>query len=274
MLRGKRWRPIEERTSGDDHKSVAMLAAFHSEVIDSVARSVNDHVTTMNEGFGKLKSDTTIAVPSKLRNKIKKMDLALKVIRHLTKPLLDEMLHELNTVLNPRVAASPARAAEVLDISKEHIPVEPMVNDTFVLEDLPYAATDIITVPSIEDEWLAKAEAEKKAKHEADKKAKREAEEEAKNAATKRAQDDAVAVKNAKEDADKKVVIDMPDEQQAADLLDKLQECVLPPAEVERIVKVLYGYFKKTSGSAKEYKTTRHELWKVKRRALERAGTT
>lgn len=279
--RGK-WRAASQHKPSWSRKEdpvLGKLACFHEAMMEMMTSSMGYPACTLNDMLVFMKSQH-LSLPKKLVGKLRKLDQMYKMARHITTATLDVVLVEL-------AAEMPVHAMEVpIDHRTETTIIgcpTLEVTDAFVLEDLPFAATDIITVPSCEDKRLAaeyvqskthevanrvtiqqaikvkkaKAEAEKKAKVEANKKAKREAEAKAK------ARDEAELAMKAE-----RAVHEDPDEQQAADMLETLQVSMLSPAVIEAMVKSLCGFFKKTTSNAREFEAVRHELWKVRRKAL------
>eukprot|EP00927_Polykrikos_kofoidii_P079033 TRINITY_DN75828_c0_g1_i1.p1 TRINITY_DN75828_c0_g1~~TRINITY_DN75828_c0_g1_i1.p1 ORF type:complete len:271 (+),score=50.25 TRINITY_DN75828_c0_g1_i1:42-815(+) len=74
--------------------TISLLATFHAEALDVLASKTIMPVKTFNEGTVNLKH----LMPKRLVGKMRELDLAFKIARHLTSAYLDKTLAELTSV--------------------------------------------------------------------------------------------------------------------------------------------------------------------------------
>eukprot|EP00929_Paragymnodinium_shiwhaense_P058317 TRINITY_DN29198_c0_g1_i1.p2 TRINITY_DN29198_c0_g1~~TRINITY_DN29198_c0_g1_i1.p2 ORF type:complete len:245 (-),score=43.57 TRINITY_DN29198_c0_g1_i1:688-1422(-) len=80
--------------------TISMLASFHAEALEVLANKTGSVVTSFNDGIVKLK-EMHAPPPKPIVNKLRKLDLAYKVARHLSSALLDDTIAEMKNLILP-----------------------------------------------------------------------------------------------------------------------------------------------------------------------------
>lgn len=91
------------------HSPMAVLADFHSSALQLFASSLHRHVPTMRQGIMTLRQGRPLSKP--LVKKLSNLDLAYKVIRHITKQYVSSVLSELADELS-WIKPPPATSAK------------------------------------------------------------------------------------------------------------------------------------------------------------------